>query len=61
MNIAINKVKIFVTIPLENVEEVRNVVCKLHRNKIYRVEAQITPCNPHKSGRAPLTHPAFHI
>lgn len=28
MNININKVKIFVTIPLENVEEVRNAVCE---------------------------------
>ena len=28
MNININKVKIFVTISLENVEEVRNVVCE---------------------------------
>lgn len=27
MNIDIKRVKIFVTIPLENVEEVRNVVC----------------------------------
>ncbi len=29
MNINVNKVKIFVTIPLENVEEVRNVVCEV--------------------------------
>ena len=28
MNININKVKIFVTIPLENVEEVRSAVCE---------------------------------
>lgn len=28
MNININRVKIFVTIPLENVEEVRNAVCE---------------------------------
>lgn len=28
MNVNINKVKIFVTIPLENVEEVRNAVCE---------------------------------
>lgn len=28
MNININKVKIFVTIPLKNVEEVRNTVCE---------------------------------
>lgn len=28
MNININKVKIFVTIPIENVEEVRNAVCE---------------------------------
>lgn len=28
MNISINKVKIFVTIPLENVEEVRDAVCE---------------------------------
>ena len=29
MNINVNKVKIFVTIPLENVEEVRNAVCEV--------------------------------
>ncbi len=29
MNININKVKIFVTIPLKNVEEVRNAVCEV--------------------------------
>jgi len=29
MNININKVKIFVTIPFENVEEVRNAVCEV--------------------------------
>ena len=28
MNININKVKIFVTIPVENVEEVRNAICE---------------------------------
>ena len=28
MNINVNRVKIFVTIPLENVEEVRNAVCE---------------------------------
>lgn len=28
MNIKVNRVKIFVTIPLENVEEVRNAVCE---------------------------------
>lgn len=28
MNININRVKIIVTIPIENVEEVRNVICK---------------------------------
>lgn len=28
MNININRVKIFVTVPLENVEEVRNAVCE---------------------------------
>lgn len=28
MNININKVKIIVTVPLENVEEVRNAVCE---------------------------------
>ena len=28
MNIQINRVKIFVTVPCENTEEVRNVVCK---------------------------------
>ena len=28
MNINVNKVKIFVAIPLENVEEVRNAVCE---------------------------------
>ncbi len=28
MNVHINKVKIFVTIPLENVESVRNAVCE---------------------------------
>lgn len=28
MNINVNKVKIFVTIPLKNVEEVRNAVCE---------------------------------
>ncbi|MGN0973583.1 MAG: hypothetical protein ACI4OT_02445 [Bacilli bacterium] len=28
MNININRVKIFVTIPIENVEKVRNVVCE---------------------------------
>lgn len=28
MNININRVKIIVTIPLENVEEVRNVICE---------------------------------
>ena len=28
MNIEINKVKIFVTVPLENTDEVRNVVCR---------------------------------
>lgn len=29
MNININRVKIFVTIPIENVEEVRNAVCEI--------------------------------
>ena len=29
MNIEINKVKIIVTIPLENVEEVRNAICEV--------------------------------
>lgn len=29
MNINVNKVKIFVTIPLESVEEVRTAVCKV--------------------------------
>lgn len=28
MNMSVNKVKIFVTIPLENVEEIRNAVCE---------------------------------
>lgn len=28
MNINVNRVKIFVTIPLENVEEVRNAICE---------------------------------
>lgn len=28
MNININKVKIFVTIPIENIEEIRNAVCE---------------------------------
>lgn len=28
MNINVNRVKIFVTIPVENVEEVRNVICE---------------------------------
>lgn len=28
MNLNINRVKIFVTIPVENVEEVRNAICK---------------------------------
>ena len=29
MNIKVNRVKIFVTIPLKNVEEVRNAVCEV--------------------------------
>ena len=29
MNIDINRVKVIVTIPLENVEEVRNAICKI--------------------------------
>lgn len=29
MNIKVNRVKIFVTLPLENVEEVRNAVCEV--------------------------------
>ena len=28
MNIEVNKVKIFVTVPIENTQEVRNAVCK---------------------------------
>ncbi len=28
MNIEVNKVKIFVTVPVENTEEIRNAVCK---------------------------------
>lgn len=34
MNINVNRVKIFVTIPIENVEEVRNVVCEAGAGKI---------------------------
>ena len=46
MNININRVKIIVTVPLENVEEVRNAVCEAGAGVIgnYMYSSMSTKC-----------------